>query len=192
MKRAAITLALLMLFVTTAEASEVTMNLAFSIDGKSTDVIHANGTSYSTSSPLALTFSRPDKKYISSEGTGNVLALVFAGSSLINLHFNTTYSVSDYLIQMTQSDRNNRFIITYVNGTRSDVEDDLPAVDIFRTVSKTFGTFPVLAPPAFPLFLRLQPQADIQNFYEFGGVTKLMVRNLGKENGVTKVGIGPG
>ena len=59
-----------------------------------------------------------------------------------------------------------------------------------KILGKTFGTYSEPSVSQFPLFIRLQYEdIDILNRVRFVGNTKLIIRNEGKADGLTKIAL---
>ena len=144
----------------------VTMNLAFNI----TDV--NDGISRGSD-------------YISSERNGTVLAIVSSSKTFSTS--NHSYSATQYLLRMNQS-LENRFLLVVAAGTNQTVRENLAALGGRKIPGKTFGVYSEPSVGQFPLFLRLQYEdINILNRIRFVGSTKLIIRNEGKEDGLTKI-----
>lgn len=165
-----------------AAAHTVTMNFAIRIgaDANNTNAtIRVNDTDFNTTTPASLTFVNLNKKYILSNNTTSLTALVSAGT-LLNARVNSSYNSTHYLFQMTQSSEDNRFLLAATNGTYADVDNKLDMIDNIRMVSSTFGRFVVTLPNSFPTFVRLEySNIDISGRAFWSGVGQLRIRNNG-------------
>lgn len=172
---------LIMLFLSaTANAYEVTYNLAFRIGTDKNETIRVNDATYNGNVSTLADFSTLSKKYIASNRSNSVLALVFAGSAMNNVQLNTTYSSGQYLFQVRQSHENNRLLIAFTNGSWDATEDDLDEVDRSRIISRNFANILFAKPLGFVLYLRLEyADVDIGNSLAWSGIGKLRIRNRG-------------
>jgi len=179
-----------LLLVSVVYARPVTVNVAFKIGSDKDNIIRVNGTSFSGLQTDKKVITELDKKFISSEKNSKVLSMVFAGSDFLNIGFNTTYSASEYLLFMTQDDNENRFLITFTNGTFANIESKAKDAEMFRTISRIFGNMLVPVPGAFSLFLRLEYRdIDLSDTTRFNGPTRLLIRNLGKSGNRNKLAL---
>ncbi len=172
---------LLTILLPTAYARSVSMNFAFNIGGDKSDTIRTNGTDFSGSQTSEITFPTMDKKFVSSERNGKVFGLAFAGSEFLNIHINTSYSSSEYLLRMTQEAYNNRFLLAFTSGTWNNIDAHAKDAEDFRLISRTFGNIVLPVAGTFFFFMRLEYQnADIHNKTVMNGPVKLLIRNQGR------------
>ena len=173
----------LLLFISTAYAYSIEMNFAFHLGSDKNDTIHVNGTNYLGNETYKLTFTELSKKYVSSEDNENnvVAALVFAGSSFLSVMINTTYSSTDYLLQMTQDSEDNGLLFAFTKGRWSDIDDDVLSV---KTILGTmFGVLSYTKPSSFVHFLRLEfTDINLTSKLKWGsGAYRLYISNQGDD-----------
>ena len=165
-----------------ASAHTVTMNLALRIGNNVNNTVHVNDTDYNTTTPTSLTFVNPNKRYISSNNTTSLTALVSAGS-LLYIRMNNSYNSTHYLFQMTQDSVDNRFLIAATNGTASDIDNHLDMISTIHMVSSTFGRFAANVPASFPTFIRLEyADINLEGRSFWSGIGQLRIRNRGLTN----------
>ncbi|MFC2143241.1 hypothetical protein ACFLQN_02475 [Candidatus Aenigmatarchaeota archaeon] len=179
-----------LLFLVVVNAHEVSMNFAFNIGGDKDDtIIHVNDTDYPGIHPEGpIVFDDLEKKYISAERAGidAVAALVFGGSNFLTLSMDTTYGLTSFLFKINQDDEDNRFIVAFTEGSWDNIENHLGE----RIPSKTYGDFNSLLynTENFVYSIILQ-RSDIE-FIErvrLSGLNKLFIKNVGEEQGKTKI-----
>lgn len=181
-------LAFLMLVSAAAYARSVTMSLAFNITNKD-NIIRANDTLYNTIATNATTMSNV-KKFISSERNGTLAGLVFAGTDFLSISLNTTYSANHYLMQLSQDDNSNRFIIPVANGTWESIDARLGDIDRTKIMGSAFGNIFYAVPKAFDFFIRLEYRnVDIINNVRFDGSTSFFMKNAGKSGKLSMINV---
>ncbi len=174
----------LLLAVDAASAHTVTLNYAFHIGADKDNIIHVNDTDFNATQANLSAFTALDRKFITSERTGVVFGLVFAGKTFLNASLNTTYTAADYILQMKQSAERDRFLVTFTNGTWRNIDN---AAAQSAMPSKTFGDIIKIA-RAVPLFIRAEYDTiDINNRLRWDGSAKIAIRNQGIVNGLTNV-----
>ena len=171
-------------------ARSVTMNLAFKIGSDKSDTIYVNGTSFFGSQSVEKNYSVMDKKYISSERDGKVLAMIFSGDEFMDTILSTSYSSNAYLIGMKQNSYRNRFVIGFTNGTYNNIDGKAKDVETVGFLAKNFGNFVFASPEKFPLYIRLEyANADIIGRTIFEGPTKLFIKNNGKIGDIFNISV---
>ncbi len=147
----------------------VALNLAFNIADENDSVSRGND-------------------YISSERNNFVVAIV--SSSKTFAVSNHSYSATQYMLRMNQTLEDNRFLITLTNGTNQTIREKLDALGNRKILGTTFGTYTEPAISQFPLFIRLQYEdINILTRIRSAGNTRLIMRNEGKEDGLTKIAL---
>lgn len=120
--------------------------------------------------------------YVSAQDGNVVLALVSSvvTASTANI---TAYSSNEYMLQMSQDLNNNRFLITFTNGTNQTVADKLKLLGNKKILPKTFGNLAATALSEIFLFLRLEyDDLDITTRARWGTApVQLIIRNNGND-----------
>jgi len=171
-----------------ANAHTVTMNLAFHIgDTKEDDTIHVNDENLDAGEYYIEHYENMEKKYISSEENGIVIGIVFGGSKFLSASLNTPYSNEDYLLEITQDDKENRFIIPMTKGSWVDIDNHAEE----KLTPKTYGILDYKKPAVFLFNSRLGfNDIDLVGSASIVGEKKLYVKNLGKYQGKQRIEIG--
>ena len=128
--------------------------------------------------------------YILAEEGGTVLALLSSGTVFGTR--NSSYSAVDNLFEMRQGLENNRFLLTYTNGTNETIKNRLNLLGDKKIIPKTCGSLSTSIPSSFPLYMRLDyDDIDITTSTHFTtGVRELIIRNEGKNSqGLYKIAI---
>ena len=187
LKPAALMLFLLMLLAGASHAHNVTLNFAFRIGSDKNNTIHVNETDYNATQPNASTFASLDKKFITSERNNAVFSLSSLGKTFLSAFINTSYSSSDYLIQMKQGDEQNRFLFAFTNGTRTNAENALLEAGN-KIPPRALGAVARIAREKFPLFIRAEYDAvDIASRIRWDGSVRIAISNQGNSNERTNV-----
>jgi len=174
---------ILLVFIAPSLARSVTINMAFTIGDDKNNIIHVNGTDYNGTDNNATMFAMVDKKFISSERSNKVFAMVFAGGEFLNILLNASYSPSAYLLQMSQEHKGNRFLLAFTNGTWRNIDSKAEGAEAAKILSKAFGTLAFSTPSSFPLFIRLEYDSiDLYSRIRFVSATKLLIKNVGSIN----------
>ena len=128
--------------------------------------------------------------YATAEGDSVVLALVSSGTAF-GTNYNSAYSASDYLIQMTQGSKDNRFILAFTQGGNQTIKSKLGALGNKKIPGERFGSLAFAVPKSFRAFLRLEFEtADIISRAFWSGSQEIIIRNEGgNENGIPKISI---
>lgn len=176
---ALVTALFVMLFLTGITAAHtVTMTFSFRIANETDFSIRVNDTTYNKSTPVAFTFTSL-KKYISANNTTTVFAAVPTGS-LLNIRLNSSFNATHSSFEVTQDSNNHRLLLAATNGTYTDIEDKLTAVDTARMVSSVFGRFVTSIPASFRTFIRLEfTNLDLDRRAEWSGSGQLRITNRG-------------
>ena len=141
----------------------VGLRLGFNIDNKTNDAITTSN------------------QYITSEGSGITVAITSSGG--LGTKSDIDFSTNDYSIELRDK-IDNRFIISFVNGSSNDVTDKLDSFPNRQIPTFAFGTLAYNIPPLFPLFFRLDYDSIniISRLRIPTGVSKILISNLGKDS----------
>ncbi len=134
---------------------------------------------------------RYGEDYISSWNNGVVLGIVTAETP-IDSSVNTSYPGDDYLFDIVQREKDNKFLLVFTNGTYTDITDNLEEVGLKGIVGKTFGEFSYDEPSAYKTFLiLLYHSIDLNNSLRWAaGSYDLWIKNIGKNTkGQSKINI---
>lgn len=139
----------------------VQLNLAFSIGTKDDNITVAGD-------------------YVSSQDANVVLAIVSSGTTTGTGNV-TAYSSTEYLLQLTQSLENNRFLITFTNASNQTIADKLKLLGNKKILPKAFGNFVATATDNVFLFLRAEyDDVDITTRVRWGTApVQLIIKNIG-------------
>lgn len=163
-------------------AHTVNMNFAYHIGDDKNNTIHVNGENFNGTEYLMENYDVLEKPYISSEKDGVVSGLVFSGSRFVNAALFTSFNDEDYLLQITQDDEKNRFIIPFTQGTWRNIED---------SSAVTYGSFTYKTPASFTNFLVFENnEIEIVGNVAISGEKKLFVRNHGISDRKSAIEIG--
>ncbi len=115
--------------------------------------------------------------FISAEDS--VLLALVAGNAF-GTNYNSTYSPSDYLLELKQPHSNKAFLVM-ANATNETISDKLPALSGKEILGTRFGSYPTMSPQSFRIFLRLQYEdLDIINRIRIiPGIREIVIRNAG-------------
>lgn len=141
----------------------VQLNLAFAIGTKDDNITVASD-------------------YVSGQDSNVVLAVISSGTTTNTANI-TAYSSTEYMLQLTQALNNNRFLITFTNGTNQTVADKLKFVGNKKIPPKTFGNLAATALSDIFLFLRLEyDDLDITTRTRWGTApVQLIIKNNGND-----------
>ncbi|MFH0949181.1 MAG: hypothetical protein V1802_01710 [Candidatus Aenigmatarchaeota archaeon] len=183
-----IVIIVLLMLLPVAFAHTVTMNFAFNMSANKQDTVHVNGFNYDAGEEIKLNFADMEKKYISSQTNDIVSALISAGSGFISLGFDSHYSPSSYMFNISQSHKKNRFILAFTNGTWESIDKKTTDIESSGIISSAFSPFRAAAPAMQTVFLRLAySNIDIASRIHLLGNVNLLVKNAGKSDGRTKI-----
>src|SRR3989338_1175943 len=153
--------------------STVALNLAFHIGSSKADDSTDIGTNY-----------------ITAEGNSAVLALVSSGDAS-GTNYDSAYSAGDYLLQMKQVTKGNRFILAFTQGGNQTIKNRLDALNDRKILNTRFGELNFTVPEGLRAFLRLEFEAAvIISRATWSGSQEIIIRNEGNnENGIPKISI---
>ncbi|GEM_PF-2875933 len=179
----------ILIIIPAAYSHTVTMNFEFSMSGAKHDTIHFNDTDYNASLSSSTFIRNLGKKYVSSSYNSSIFAAISAGE-FIEAGFNSTRTASSYILQVTESDKGNRIIIGFSNGTYSNVDSVLDSVVRFKMILTTIGKFTFSFVPS-NIYIRAEfDNADVFSRIKFSGFGNLEIRNNGKVNGLHNITLG--
>ena len=181
-------LLMLIFLITPVYSYEVGANFAYRIGSDKVETIHINETDYDASANRMQIFTSLSNRYISSRRTSSIFGIFFAGTEFISAGFNSSYSSSEYLIQMAQGHNKNRFLLGFTNATQSKFDAAMPIVDANKLVLSTIGGFVYEFRPSF-IYMRLEPEAEISNYFRWAGAVSLLVKNIGYSDGRYNISI---
>lgn len=186
-KHAAFVLLFLAALSNFSYAHTVTLNYAFRIGADKDNIIHVNDTDFNATQANLSGFQLLDKKFITAERGSTVFGMVFAGKAFLNASLNTTYSASEYLLQMKQGGEKNKFLVAFTNGTWRNVDSTIN-LERDKIPSKTFGDVVIRARENFPFFMRAEYESiDISNRVRWDGPVKIAIRHEGLVNGLANI-----
>ncbi len=170
-------------------AHTVTMNFAFNMSGTKDNTIHFNETDYNASLTNLTIIKDLNKKYISASHNNSVFGAISAGD-FIEAKYNSSHTATGYLIQLTESDKDNRVIIGYTNGTYSNIDSVLDSVTRLKMILTTIGKFSFAFVPS-NIYIRAEfDNADLFSRIKFSGFGNLEIRNIGKVNNLHNITLG--
>ncbi len=167
----------------TVNAHTVTLNLKFNISDS--DVIHANGTEYNSSSSVNHTWTNMSKKYILSEYQDFTAGVAYSGEEFVNIILDK--EENQYFFRMKQTD-DNKFSIFFTKTNWTKIDEKI--ISVGKLMRKTFGTALSLSNPS-SIFLQLHySYVDIINNEQWGsGAHEIIIKNTGRIGGKNQIKI---
>jgi hypothetical protein len=115
---------------------------------------------------------------IAYDNNGTVFAVVQSGSRAFSSDENRSYTVTDYLLTLTQSAPDNRFVIAYTKGDDTTIKGT--ALGGGKIPSRTFYRYAGTKPQIFKIYIILQyMDVHLTGKQSWRGAGKLLVKNSG-------------
>ncbi len=129
--------------------------------------------------------------HVSAQDENVTLSIVSGGTALGTGNI-TAYSSTEYMLQVTQAAENNRFLVSFTNGTNQTIINKLNSLGSRKILPRTFGGLVSKIPENFMVFLRLEyDDIDIISRTRWSAnPVRLLISNEGaNDRGVTQVSI---